>query len=76
MDENEMPMQEVLTKNSKMCGQPGEFILVPPSFFVSPDAVAKYGDKGKNKVRLALSCILFIFAVSHVGHDMFKISSS
>ncbi|XP_057366133.2 calcium-activated chloride channel regulator 3A-1-like [Daphnia carinata] len=35
--------------SSKMCGQPGEYIIAPPQFFldVNGATVAKYGDKAK-----------------------------
>lgn len=36
------------TKNSKPCGQPGEYIILPPQFFIDKDNsyTAAYGDKG------------------------------
>jgi hypothetical protein len=45
----ETVVQAARSYNSKMCGQPGEYIIAPPQFFLdSNDAtVNKYGDPGK-----------------------------
>lgn len=46
-DSEPVPIEYPLTLNSKMCGQPGEYIIVPPIFFTSPDTEDKYGDIGR-----------------------------
>jgi hypothetical protein len=43
--------------NSKMCGQPGEYMIAPPQFFLDIDGstVEKYGDKGKQMSKTYLA---------------------
>lgn len=43
-----IPVKEIRTSNSKLCGHPGEYIIVPPCFFNSScPEVNEYGDRGK-----------------------------
>ncbi len=45
----ETVVQAARSYNSKMCGQPGEYIIAPPQFFLNSNGatVKKYGDPGK-----------------------------
>lgn len=47
--EPEAVIQPARSHSSKICGQPGEYIIAPPQFFLDAngETVAKYGDKGK-----------------------------
>ena len=48
MQDDVTPVDNPRTKNSKLCGQPGEYMIIPPRFFYDPSGIAKakYGDKG------------------------------
>ena len=47
METETQMVTEPRTYNSKGCGQPGEYIIAPPYFFLKEDAQNLYGDKGK-----------------------------
>ncbi len=46
---DELVIEAGRSYNSKMCGQPGEYMIAPPQFFldINGSTVEKYGDKGK-----------------------------
>ena len=48
-NEPESLIEAARSYNSKTCGQPGEYMVVPPQFFLDINGTisAKYGDKGK-----------------------------
>lgn len=60
-------IQPARSYNSKMCGQPGEYIIAPPQFFldVNGATVAKYGDKGKLYSWWVLETIVNYLGLSH-----------
>ena len=66
MDDDVTPVTTARTKNSKPCGQPGEYIILPPSFFLNiAGTEALYGDLGKHIYYLKIkTCAYFLLSVA------------